>query len=138
MVVLESCVNNILKLGPALLVVGAPTSADKWRNGVIIIDTIGTPHPSNWAKFKGCVILKKDGSRLSKAELEELISQWYNLPDMRQRLQIDTRDVRFQIAVVTAMYSELTKNEGKIVAWTLIGPVAGRSSGQFIQSKTWF
>ena len=35
--------------------------------------------------------------------------------------------------MVTAMYSELTKNDGKIVAWTPIGPATGRSSGQFLQ-----
>ena len=86
MVVLESCVNNILKLRPALLAVGALTSADEWQNGVIIIDTIGTMHPSNWAKLEERVISKKESSRLSKSELEELNSKWYNLPDMRQRL----------------------------------------------------
>ena len=47
MVVLESCVNVILKLGPALLAVGALTSTDEWQNGVIIVDTLGTQHPSN-------------------------------------------------------------------------------------------
>ena len=31
------------------------------------------------------------------------------------------------------MHSELTKNVGKIVAWTLIGPVAGGRCGQFLQ-----
>ena len=51
MVVLESCVNNFLKLGPALLAVGALTNTDEWRNGVIIVDTLGTLHPSNWAKL---------------------------------------------------------------------------------------
>ena len=44
---------------------------------------------------------------------------------------IYTRVVRF--AVVTAMHSELTTNDGKIVAWTPIGPVAGGSCGQFQQ-----
>ena len=60
MVVLESCVNVILKLGPALLAVGALTSTDEWQNGVIIVDTLGTLHPSNWAKLNKCVIVKKD------------------------------------------------------------------------------
>ena len=89
MVVLESCVNNFLKLGPARLAVGALftlTNTDEWRNGVIIVDTLGTLHPSNWAKLNKCVIVKKDGSRLSKAEKEELESKWYNLPPMRKRL----------------------------------------------------
>ena len=86
MVVLESCVNVTLELGPALLAVGALTSTDEWKNGVIIVDTLGTLHPSNWAKLNKCVIVKKDGSRLSKAEEEELESKWYNLPPIQQRL----------------------------------------------------
>ena len=79
MVLLELCVNNFLKIGPALLAVGALTSTDGWRNGLIIADTIGMLHPSNWAKLHKCVILKKVGSRLSKAEQEELDSKWHNL-----------------------------------------------------------
>ena len=47
MVVLESCVNNFLKLGPALLAVGALTNTDEWRNGIIIVDTLGTLHLPN-------------------------------------------------------------------------------------------
>ena len=48
MVVLESCVNNVLS---ALLAVGALTSTVKWRNGIgtmIIVDAVGTLHASNW------------------------------------------------------------------------------------------
>ena len=86
MVVLDSCVSNFLKLGPALLAVGALTNTDEWRNGVIIVDTLGTLHPSKWAKLNKCVIVKNDGSQLSKAEKEELESKWYNLPPMWQRL----------------------------------------------------
>ena len=35
--------------------------------------------------------------------------------------------------MVTAMHSELTTNDGEIVAWTPIGPVAGERCGQFLQ-----